>query len=964
MLRDAGLTFGGRPRLRRWWSRPTDPGRAWAVARLALALVVGVLLLGPEWLGGSPPPVFSGPLSQAVGTPSDVQNVTASAPSNTSLKVSWSTPNSDGGQALTGYGIRRRRAEATAYPPASQEAVANATTTQYTYSGLTLPGQTYAVQVRACNDGGSCGVWAPRADNLEVTLVGVPAIPTPPGQVIDVSFDAVTANSFRVLWAAPSFTGSEPLSGYGVLHRRAGASWPGDEYAMPVGKTTRSLRYTGLARGRHGIRIRACNGKDSCGPWSNDHYVTLPAPQTRPGRVDPPDVSARDGGLHVDWDTPSSGGTPTHYDVWHRAGTSGSWTQKEVRGRTSTTVTNLTNGTSYQVQVRAANAAGDGDWSDRVSGTPQGTTVEPVPVVTPGPAATPPPTPPDPECPQTPTTPTAWGKPQNLDVVPEPLRTAVLCWTPVTGAASYVIEAAPQPNPPSVSWDTASWMDVATVTGPTQANKAVMSDIELDAFYPLPRPPGHFDPNAPVTKEGLAHNEGVYGLRVKAVQGTTDSAYSETIIIIDTPIWSANGASPGNKGQAEVHWTPISDILGSAYRVGSTQFRIRQFGEYTTMVNNVKMSYPHTSHKWRPEQAGFVTPSPTPASSGSDNPYTIDDLDKRDIYAIQYTYKQTASTQIPTKVFAARDFYVWPSGTAAGNGERVGTFPLTQRLNNKTYEYNICENTFAGIDADRVKAWFTLIESAAEAWVTATKKTATENLVNTKRIYSGCADRIGLANEIAEKVRNSIGSVIDPAALVIGFVNEAEFDILRDINTSEVIMYNDESGSLQEFRDIGVFPEIADSIGYVRKCWYRLEKGVLISRDEVNMCTRPGYVLGGGPRTSDIFIRRSAYESIDDEHPNIARHTAPDQLEVPENTARFNTCLNSAGGVNSAYSDFLHEVGHALGVGGGSVAAQNAAGHPQIADSVMNYDGLVGVREPDCTPHPFDVMALYALHQN
>ena len=48
--------------------------------------------------------------------------------------------------------------------------------------------------------------------------------------------------------------------------------------------------------------------------------------------------------------------------------------------------------------------------------------------------------------------------------------------------------------------------------------------------------------------------------------------------------------------------------------------------------------------------------------------------------------------------------------------------------------------------------------------------------------------------------------------------------------------------------------------------------------------------------------------------------------------------------------------------------------HPTIADSVMNYDKRAMLdysgedetrvyNEPGCSPHPFDVMALYALYQ-
>ena len=56
--------------------------------------------------------------------------------------------------------------------------------------------------------------------------------------------------------------------------------------------------------------------------------------------------------------------------------------------------------------------------------------------------------------------------------------------------------------------------------------------------------------------------------------------------------------------------------------------------------------------------------------------------------------------------------------------------------------------------------------------------------------------------------------------------------------------------------------------------------------------------------------------------------------------------------------------------------AQYELAHPTIADAVLNYDKNVRqnrmnndstmpqVRwEPDCSPRPFDIMALYALYQ-
>ena len=39
--------------------------------------------------------------------------------------------------------------------------------------------------------------------------------------------------------------------------------------------------------------------------------------------------------------------------------------------------------------------------------------------------------------------------------------------------------------------------------------------------------------------------------------------------------------------------------------------------------------------------------------------------------------------------------------------------------------------------------------------------------------------------------------------------------------------------------------------------------------------------------------------------------------------------------------------------------------HPSIPGAVMNYDTLIPsvANEPDCSPHPFDILAMYALYQ-
>ena len=83
-------------------------------------------------------------------------------------------------------------------------------------------------------------------------------------------------------------------------------------------------------------------------------------------------VSGSDTSLAVSWTAPSNTGKPaiTSFDLRYRQGSSGSWTNgpQDVSG-TSSTITGLTEGESYQVQVRATNAEGDSPWSSSGTGT-------------------------------------------------------------------------------------------------------------------------------------------------------------------------------------------------------------------------------------------------------------------------------------------------------------------------------------------------------------------------------------------------------------------------------------------------------------------------------------------------------------------------------------------------------------------------------------------------------------------
>ena len=73
-----------------------------------------------------------------------------------------------------------------------------------------------------------------------------------------------------------------------------------------------------------------------------------------------------DTSLDVSWTAPTSTSTITDYDVQYRARGASTWTEwnaTDTSTTTSATITGLTAGTEYEVQVRSTDSEGDGPWS-------------------------------------------------------------------------------------------------------------------------------------------------------------------------------------------------------------------------------------------------------------------------------------------------------------------------------------------------------------------------------------------------------------------------------------------------------------------------------------------------------------------------------------------------------------------------------------------------------------------------
>ena len=169
--------------------------------------------------------------------------------------------------------------------------------------------------------------------------------------------------------------------------------------------------------------------------------------------------------------------------------------------------------------------------------------------------------------------------PQNLSVTPLAQRRAKLSWDKVDNVASansYVVRVSA--FDPATT--TPAYRDLPSTTDPFHV-------IDLDSILP--------------TGEGLAHAPYAYQFVVQASVevppgGMTMPFTSAPIVIIDTPILSANGSSVGaamNGGKAALKWTRVETVLKDTdYEDGHYSFRYRKFTNFE--------GHPHTMIGWQP----------------------------------------------------------------------------------------------------------------------------------------------------------------------------------------------------------------------------------------------------------------------------------------------------------------------------------------------------------------------------
>ena len=293
----------------------------------------------------------------AHSAPAAPANVVAE-PGNALVSLAWDDPSD---LSLTGYEYRQKEGT-NAWGNWTPIANSTSSTIQFVASGL-RNGTEYTFEVRAVNSAGK-GV---ASDEAKATPQPAPAMPA------NASASAVNADSATVTWTYPP--ASEALiAKFQARYREGNGDWSD---WTDVAKTARTWTVTDgsnsvtLSRGKvYTFEVRSVNNQAVNSPGARAATATAPAKPTG--------VAAAPGFRQVtlSWNNPVYPSI-TRYEYRYKPASSGNtgytgWTAASG-SRASTTshaVTGLTTSTAYTFELRAVNAAGDGEASDEVTATP------------------------------------------------------------------------------------------------------------------------------------------------------------------------------------------------------------------------------------------------------------------------------------------------------------------------------------------------------------------------------------------------------------------------------------------------------------------------------------------------------------------------------------------------------------------------------------------------------------------
>ncbi|GAA1915911.1 hypothetical protein GCM10009815_08810 [Nocardioides marmoribigeumensis] len=289
---------------------------------------------GPEASTGSVTP-------RAPVAPTAPRAVTAT-PGDSSATVSWTPPSNSGSDLVTTYVVNVYDTQRL-YVSGTQT-----DTTSVTVTGLDN-GSTYTIGVQAVSDAGV----SPEATSAPVTA-GTPA--SAPQSISASAGD----QQVKVTWAAPSSSGTFPVSGYRVRTYSSGGQLLRTSALLAA--SARASTVSGLVNGTaYRVAVRAVTAVGD-GAEARSGLVTPVAPVAPSA---PQSLTAKPGDRRValSWSAPAAAGTSavTQYAVKVYDGQGATVaTYTQAASTRTRTVTGLVNGRSYRFGVRAVSAAGAG----------------------------------------------------------------------------------------------------------------------------------------------------------------------------------------------------------------------------------------------------------------------------------------------------------------------------------------------------------------------------------------------------------------------------------------------------------------------------------------------------------------------------------------------------------------------------------------------------------------------------
>ena len=332
----------------------SDGGSTWATATSAAAsspYTVTGLTDGTSYLfevaatNSAGTGSFSAPSTPATPatTPSPPLSVAATSYANAQSSVSWATPATNGGAAITAYTVQYSSDGGTTWTTATSAA------SPYVVTGLTN-GTSYSSQVAATNPAGT-GTYSSSVTATPATVPGAPSTPSATSNGNSTS---------TVTWTAPASNGGAAITAYVVQYSAdGGATWT-------VASSSASSPYivTGLTNGTAYIFEVAAINPAGTGPFSGASASAYPA--SAPGA--PTGVTGTPGNttVSVAWSAPASNGgaSITAYTVQYSSNAGSTWTVATSSAASSPyLVTGLANGTAYLFEVAATNSAGTGSFS-------------------------------------------------------------------------------------------------------------------------------------------------------------------------------------------------------------------------------------------------------------------------------------------------------------------------------------------------------------------------------------------------------------------------------------------------------------------------------------------------------------------------------------------------------------------------------------------------------------------------